>query len=68
MHLGSQSFIVFLLYLHTAGVGVDVGFAKFQSEDAFDFIPALSCLGGLMDECVDEATWFGLSQVCAALC
>ena len=30
--------------------------AQFQSQDAFDVIQALPCLGGLVDESVGEAT------------
>ena len=54
--IGSKSCIVLLLYLHKVGsISVDVFVAEFQSKDALDFIPALSCLGGLMDECAGEA-------------
>ena len=67
MHVGSQSFIAFLLYFHKSqGISVDICIAEFQSQGAFDIIPALPCLGGLTDECVGEAVWFGLSQVCVA--
>ena len=51
MDIGSKSFIVLLLYLHKAcSINVDVCIAEFQSKDALDFIPALPCLGGPMDE------------------
>ena len=67
MDLGSQSFIVLLLYLHKSwGINVDIGIAEFQSQDAFDFIPALPCLSGLVDECVGNALWFGHGQTCVA--
>ena len=57
MGVDSQSFIVLLLYLpKSLGISVDICIAEFQSEHAFDFIPALSCLGGLIDECTGEAT------------
>ena len=69
MDIGSKSFIVHLLYLHkTWSISMDICITKFQSKEAFDFIPALSCLSGLTDECVGEGTWFGLSQACVALC
>ena len=47
---------------------MDICITDFQSEDALDFILAMSCLGGLMDECVGEAMCFGLSQVCTVVC
>ena len=34
---------------------MDISIAEFQSQDTFDFILALSCLGGLPDECAGEA-------------
>ena len=34
---------------------MDIHIAEFQSKDAFDFILALYCLGGLTDEHVGEA-------------
>ena len=69
MDVGSQSFIVYLLYLHKSwGLNVDIFIAEFQSQDAFDFTPALSCLGGLMNVCAGMAVWFGLGQACVALC
>ena len=56
MDIGSKSFIVLLLYLHKAGSrSMDVCIAEFQSKDALDFIPALSCLSGLADKYVGEA-------------
>ena len=33
---------------------MNIGIIDFQFEDALGSIPALSCLGGLTDECVDE--------------
>ena len=69
MDIGSQSFIVLLLYFHKSwGIGVDVHIAELQSQDAFGLIPGLLCLGGVMDQCVSETTWFGLDQVCVVLC
>ena len=69
MDVGSERFIVFLLYLHNSwGISVNICIAEFQSQDAFDFILALSYLGGLVDECAGKATWFDLSQACLALC
>ena len=35
---------------------MDICITEFQSKDALDFIPALSCLYGHADEHVDEAT------------
>ena len=35
---------------------MDICIVEFQSQDTFDFIPALPHLGGLTDECVGEAT------------
>ena len=65
MDIGKKSFIVLLLYLHKAwSIGMDICIAEFQSKDS---IPPLSCLGGLTDECVGDAAWFGLSQACVAL-
>ena len=56
MDIGSKSFTVLLLYLHKAGsISMDIYIAEFQSKDALDFNPALSCLGGLVDEHVGEA-------------
>ena len=34
---------------------MDICIVEFQSLHAFDFIPALPCLGGLADESMDEA-------------
>ena len=51
MDVGSQSFIVFLVHIHKSqGISVDICIAEFQSQDAFDFIPAIPCLCGLMDD------------------
>ena len=47
---------------------MDICITKFQSQHALDVIPALSCLCGLADKCVVEASEFGLRQACAALC
>ena len=33
---------------------MNIHIAEFQSQDAVDFIPAISCLGGLADECAGE--------------
>ena len=69
MDIGSKSFIDLLLYLYKMwGTSMDICITEFQSKDTLDFIPAISCLGGLMDEHVGETMWFGLSQACAALC
>ena len=34
---------------------MDICIAEFQSQDAFDVIPALPCLDDLANECVGEA-------------
>ena len=51
MDVGSQGFIVLLLYLLKSwSISVDIGIAEFQSQDAFDFIPAHLCLSGFTGE------------------
>ena len=69
MDVGCYGFIFLLLYIHKSwGIGVDAGIAGIQSQDAFDFIPAIPRFGGFADECVSEAMWFCLSQACLAFC
>ena len=41
---------------------------SFNLRMPFDFIPTLPCLGGLVDECVGEATWLGIGQMCVTFC
>ena len=69
MNKDNKSFIVLLLDLNISGsTKMDICIAEFQSKDALDFIPVLSCLGGLVDEYGVVAMSICLGQAHMALC